>query len=137
MTLEAFLTSLAGRPFAWGRTDCCLVLADWLLACGRNRDVAEHLRGTYDDEAGCGAVLAAGGGVLRMVSRLAEEACLEEVEPSVAGPGAIAVVRYARAGERPRHFGAIRTPSGRWAIKATDGLLMIRDARVAAAWKVT
>jgi hypothetical protein len=136
MTLPTFLTTLAGRPFRWGRTDCCLVLADWLLASGRNRDVAEHLRGTYHDEVGCGAVLSAGGGVLRIGRRLADEACLERIDPRDAGPGAIAVVRHGRDGEAARHYGAIRTPSGRWAIKATDGLLMIRNPRVAAAWRV-
>ena len=131
--MTPFLIDLAARRFAWGRTDCALVLADWLLATGRNRDPAEHLRGTYATEAECVAVLKANGGLLRLVARLAKDSLLDRVPPADAQAGSIAVIRH---GDPRRHFGAIRAPSGRWAVKCTDGLVMLRNPRVVAAWKV-
>jgi hypothetical protein len=126
-----FLQRYASRRFQYGACDCCTFLADWILATGRNRDPAEGYRGTYNDEASCLAVLRAAGGLLRLVRYLAADFCLARVEPATAPCGAIAVVRH-----QGRHFGAIRTPSGRWAIKCNDGLVMLRDVRVVAAWEV-
>jgi hypothetical protein len=125
------LRDLARRPFRYGQTDCVLVLADWLLICGRNRDPAEGYRGAYADEDGYRAILAPAGGLARFVRSMAAEMCLARVRACIAPEGAIGVVRH-----EGQHFGAIRTPSGRWAIKANDGLLMLRDARVVAAWEV-
>lgn len=134
--LTTFLIDLAGRPFVWGQLDCVLALADWVLASGRNRDPAEGFRGTYSTEDDCVAVLQAQGGVLRVVARSADDLCLERVDPAAAPPGSIAVVRYGRKGQRTHHYGAIRTPSGRWAIKLNDGLMFVSDVGVAAAWRV-
>lgn len=134
--MEAFLRDLAGRPFRYGTTDCVLFLADWLLVCGRNRDIAEDYRGTYSDEDACFAILRAKGGLLRLVASYARELALEPVRPAIAPTGAIGVIRYQPEGDRERHLGAIRCPSGRWASKCTNGLLMVGAPRVAAAWKV-
>jgi hypothetical protein len=134
--VEAFLRDYAGRPFSYGTTDCVLFLADWLLICGRNRDVAEEYRGTYTDEDACFALLRAKGGLLRLVAREARELALRPVRPATAPCGAIGVIRYRPEGENERHLGAIRCPSGRWASKCTHGLLMVGAPRVAAAWEV-
>lgn len=134
--MEAFLRDYAGRRFAYGTTDCVLFLADWLLVCGRNRDVAEDFRGTYTTEDACFALLRAHGGLLRIVARHARELALPPVWPASAPAGAIGVIRYRPEGETERHLGAIRCPSGRWASKCTHGLLMVGAPRVAAAWGV-
>jgi hypothetical protein len=129
--VEAFLRDLAGRPFRYGEVDCILALADWLLLTGRNRDPAEAYRGTYSDEDGYLAILRPAGGLARFVRSMAAEMCLARVRPATAECGAIAVVRH-----QGQHFGAIRCPSGRWAIKCNDGLVFARDIRVVAAWGV-
>jgi hypothetical protein len=131
--MDTFLRDLASRPFRHGETDCALVLADWLIACGRNQDPAEHLRGIYATETECAAVLKASGGLLRLVARLAKGSLLERVAAEDAPPGSIAVLRF---GDPQRHYGALRAPSGRWAVKCTNGLLLLRNPRVIAAWKV-
>lgn len=136
MDISPFLLALARRPFGFGTTDCALVLADYWIWRGHNYDPAEGLRGTYDDEWSCQRVLEANGGLLRIVARMARD--LER--PRIVGPdypiGCVGVVRYGRKGQRSSHFGAIRAPGGRWAIKCSNGLTTARDLRVAAAWEV-
>lgn len=124
--LRAFLAELAARRFAFGRTDCALVLSDW---CERvtGQDPAGHLRGAYHDEASCAALLRAHGHLPRLVGRLARQAGARRIDAPE--PGDFAVIR------RDRWFGAIRTPSGRWAVKCNDGLAAYRDCRVVAAWR--
>lgn len=123
MTLAAFLRRVAGEPFAFGRMDCALVIADWWREC-HGVDPAAHLRGTYSNTSD---VLR--GGLLELVRDIARDAgAVRTREPK---PGDFAVVRY-----RDTHFGAIRAASGKWAIKATDGLLLTRDCRVVAAWEI-
>lgn len=126
--LEAFFRDLARRPFAYGSTDCALVIADrWLQAHGA--DPAAHLRGAYGTEDECAAVLAANGHLPRLVARLARSVGAPRTDDPK--PGDFAVVRH-----QGRWWGAIRTPSGRWAIKAHDGLACLRNVRVVAAWSV-
>lgn len=136
MNMAPFLRDYAGRRFRYGRTDCVLFLADFLVWMGRNRDPAEGVRGTYHDEASCVRVLRERGGLLRIVAAAAREMNLERVAPDEAPAGSVAVIRYTPPSGRETHFGAVRTPSGRWAVKATDGLLMLKSPRVVAAWKV-
>ncbi|MCG7549197.1 hypothetical protein [Pseudoalteromonas sp. Of7M-16] len=46
LKLQKYLDSCEHTPFAWGKFDCCLFVADWLLA--RNGvDVAADFRGRY------------------------------------------------------------------------------------------
>lgn len=136
MDISPFLVALARRPFAFGATDCALILADYWLWLGHNYDPAETLRGAYDDEVSCRRVLEANGGLLRIVARMARDVGA----PLVTGPdypvGSVGVVRFGRKGQRQSHYGAIRAPGGYWAIKCSNGLTTARDLRVAAAWEV-
>lgn len=59
--LAAFLATKEREPFAWGRNDCCLFTADWVLAL-TGADPAEGLRGTYDSALSAGRLLSAMGG---------------------------------------------------------------------------
>lgn len=54
--LHAFLESRRGESFAWGKNDCCLFVADGVLAM-TGVDIAASFRGKYTDEASCMAVL--------------------------------------------------------------------------------
>ncbi len=126
--VATFLARLAAEPFAFGRLDCCLALADW-WAFARGVDPAAHLRGTYDDEASCEQVLAAGGGLLEVVRGIAAGAGALPTDKPV--PGCAAVVAF-----NGRHWGAIMTPGGRWAIKLGDGLCALRSCCVVQAWTV-
>lgn len=126
--INTFLARLAAAPFGFGRLDCCLALADWWQV-SRGSDPALHLRGTYDDEASCERVLADGGGLLEVVRGVARRAGAERIDEPV--PGCAAVVEW-----NGRQWGAIMTPTRRWAIKLGDGLCAVRACRVVEAWKV-
>lgn len=126
--LTAFLASLAREPFRFGSCDCALVLGRW-WASNHGVDPAAHLVGTYSDKEGCADVLIAHRGLLRLVHGICRSIGARRThEPR---PGDIAVVRMGRS-----HFGAIRTPSGKWAIKASDGLIVTADCRPVMMWSI-
>ncbi|GLR55126.1 hypothetical protein KYK30_31740 [Shinella yambaruensis] len=126
--IAAFLASLAREPFCYGRTDCALVLGRW-WAENHGCDPAAHLIATYHDGDACGAVLAKHGGLLRLVRDLCRTVgARRTANPK---PGDIAVVRFGNA-----HFGAIRTISGKWAIKCTDGLTITTRCRPLMIWSI-
>lgn len=131
-----FLVRLAGMDFRWGQTDCALAVADyWLWATGRNADPAEGIRGTYSTERECVAVLETHGGLLRIFSRLARDYDLPRCRGEYPA-GAIGVIRLPGQNGRATHYGAIRTPSGRWAVKGHEGVAFLSGVRVAAAWAI-
>ncbi|MFT4129970.1 DUF6950 family protein [Labrys sp. (in: a-proteobacteria)] len=126
--LLTFLNNLARRPFRWGECDCSLAIADW-WQLNHGADPAPWLRGAYVDEAGCAALLAAHGHLPRLMRRIAAEA--GAARSTGDRPGDFAVIRL-----DSRWWGAIRTPSRRWAVKAHDGLCIISNCRVVAAWSI-
>ncbi|WP_226578909.1 DUF6950 family protein [Acuticoccus sediminis] len=128
--LVPFLRWLAREPFAWGQLDCLLALGSWWEAL-YGVDPAAHLRGTYHDEATCAAVLAGQGHAPRLVAGIARNvgAPMTRDDPR---PGDAAVLRFPGT-----WYGAIRTPSGRWAIKSGEGLLVTRAGRPVAIWRTT
>lgn len=127
MQLSDFLIARAAQPFSWDGAHCLSLLGDWyLIATGR--DPIPEFRGRTMTEDDCAAVLAAAGGLARLVARRCREMGAVRVQDP--WPGCIAVVRY-----QARHFGALRTPTGRWAIKGHDGLIVTRACRLVAAWE--
>ena len=127
--LEAFLRELAARPSGYGRADCGLPLADWVMLARGVSDPAAKLRGTYSTEAECEALLRARGGLWRIVTELAASVGLSR--STAPKPGDIAVVEIAR-----QHWGAILSPSGFWRIKANDGATGVKTCVVRRAWSV-
>src|SRR5690606_36183567 len=96
--LEDF--ALTCSPHIWGQSDCSLVIADWAMANGY-ADSAAHLRGTYETEDECRALLAARGGLIPTVGQCASLLGLKPLhEPEF---GCIAVV------------GSERNPDRQWA----------------------
>lgn len=126
--LQAFLKDMARRPFVWGETDCCLVLADW-WRLNHGFDPASHLRGTYFTEDECWSVIDSAGGVLCIVSSIA--LIIKADMTRDPQPGDFGVV--SAMGLR---FGSIMTPSRRWFVKGKNGTAGLREARVLAAWKI-
>lgn len=112
--LQRFAGSINGREFVWGRRDCALVLADWLIANGIG-DVASDLRGAYGTEAECKALLAARGGLVRVVAACAAETRLKPAhEPRL---GAVGVI--GSAANANKQWGAIWM-GRRWLMLAQD-----------------
>ena len=90
---------------------------------------APALRGAYCSRETWARIVAGNGGLLRIVSRLARRVGARRTDDPA--PGDFAVLRIL-----DEHYAAIRTPSGRWAVKSPAGLVALGDARVIAAWKV-
>lgn len=117
------------EPFEWGRTDCCLVLADYVLDL-TGRDGAAHLRGRYTTKAGCNRV---SGFLRRGLPDVVGECAGIAGLPLTDSPqrGDIGVLQFSE-----RVFaGGICLGPRRWAIKSPDGLLTI-DRDHVAAWSV-
>ncbi|MCV3209598.1 hypothetical protein OHD62_17290 [Mesorhizobium sp. YC-39] len=117
LTLQAFLAHHGALPQVWGQVDCCLVLADWAVWLG-NDDPAADLRGSYDSEEGCRAVVSAAGGLLPLVAGCAARAGWLEAEEQAIGVvgviGSPAIVN--------RQWGAIW--DGRhWLVRMADGFV--------------
>lgn len=69
--MDAYLTAFAA-PFAWGKSDCCLTVADCLVAMGLPDPMAVY-RGRYDSERGAMRMFARDGGLEgAMDARMAE-----------------------------------------------------------------
>lgn len=128
--LASFLSESVHTPFAWGRRDCCLWLADWLVALGRP-DPAAHLRGRYSTERGCRRVLGREGGVLAVVGRCAQAAGLEPVTLAISGDVGVVEVETAHG---VRQAGAICL-GRRWATLGEHGVV-VAERTPLAAWRV-
>lgn len=127
--LAGFLDRAARTPFAYGADDCCLWLADWLVALGRP-DPAAHLRGRYRTALGCARVLKREGGVLAVVGACAEAAGL--VRTHAPRLGDVGVVTELTARGEQRVGGICLGP--RWAMRGEG--LVVATASPIAAWSV-
>ena len=114
MTLPEYLREVASKPFARGECDCCIFVADWVLA-QTGRDPAEGLRGYSTDR---GAMLRIGraGGFLELAATSMAKVGMKAVQTPVAGDVAIV-----KAGDRLTF--AIRTSTA-WACKEGDGITL-------------
>ena len=130
MILDIFRAAHEARPHGWGDIDCCMALADWAIWLG-HEDPACDLRGTYDSEEGCKAIVAAMGGLLPLVGRCCHRIGwerTERVETGVIGViGSPTVIS--------RQWGAIRDGS-EWLVRAEAGFLPFH-ASAFAMWRPT
>lgn len=127
--LREFLSAAAARPFAWGRHDCGLWLADWYIARTGRPDPAASLRGRYADDYECYRMFGSAA-VARQVRVIALRCGARRV--SDYAPGDICVARLPRGAT-----GLIR--GGRsWIGLDELGLSTIGDseAKIVAAWRI-
>lgn len=110
--LGDYIQRTATRPWAWGRIDCTMWVADWVWERSGS-DPAANLRGSYDDEAGADALVAEG-----LVAVVDREAGLARAETAV--PGDVGVVEIAG-----RQVAAICSETG-WAFRHENGVGVIR-----------
>lgn len=135
--LSEFLADATRRRWRWGETDCMLTVCDW-IAVARGFDPAAPFRGRYSDEAGCRALLASAGGLLRLVRETFTSAGLKVTASPSAGDVAVVRAPVVR-GERivTRHTGAICVGYGGVAVMRPDrGLVIARDFPVVCAWSI-
>lgn len=131
--LSRFLNRAAETPFAWGRFDCLLWLADW-IAEKRGVEMAADLRGSYSNVLQAARIVASARGMTALVEGRVKSAGLQRV--AVGARGDIAVVNV--AGDGGEHFG---NEAGAILLGGTAALicqagLVIADVPVVAVWKV-
>lgn len=130
MDLATFQVGHAAQPWQWGKSDCCLVLADWYMAAtGDARDPAAHVRGAYATEIECRKLIADAGGLVALIESIARPLDLPRME--VPRYGAIGVI-----GSRHREgmqFGAIHDGS-RWHLRWEIGWTPIVAPPLAIWW---
>lgn len=129
-TLAGFLADSARTPFAYGRRDCGLWMADW-VRLRRGVDPAAHLRGRYHTELGCARMLKRGGGLFEVARGCFEGVGLRRTPAPKAGDVGVVEVLTAKG---PATAGAIRTGVG-WAALNPHGV-MVGETTAIAAWEV-
>lgn len=120
----------ATTDFTWGRSDCAIVLADYVRDV-TGRDGAAHLRGRYSTKAGCNRVSGfVRRGLVSVVGECAAKVGLAACEAPQRGD--IGVLKFTE-----RAFaGAICLGGVRWALKSPEGLMTVSRPHVVAAWSV-
>lgn len=130
--LIEFLHDSAGRPFAYGQSDCTMFLANWWRRV-HDVDPAADYRGRYSDDASKDELLAQEHGLQRLVARLARAAGSRRVSaPALGDFGLIA--------HDGKPYGAIC--AGRagdavcWAIRSPNGMSFLSNPRILQAWSI-
>jgi hypothetical protein len=127
--LYAVLHRWHAAPFAWGRCDCMIVLADWVREV-RGFDPADGLRGTYGDPAICARGAAFAADPAPVLRRAFAPLDLTDVP----APGDVALVGVFG---QPHAMGALRLRRGAWAIKtAGRGAIVLKSVRLHLCWSV-
>jgi len=124
--LSEYLRTAAGRPFAYGRWDCGLFLADW-IALVKGIDPAADLRGRYgrlEDVPGIGGRR----GLLGILTGLARRQRLAATRQPK--PGDVALISIADAPA----VGAIRGERGWLVLAEGGGISCAPAARLVKAW---
>lgn len=112
--------------FVWGRSDCVLSVADYVLAV-TGKDPAADWRGVYSDETGAQAVAEGFGGVLGLVSHYASQTGLEPASAPLRG--SVVVADLAGRQVAGLHLGQ------RSAFRTLRGVIELR-APILGAWNV-
>ena len=129
--LYAHLHRWMAEPFVWGKSDCILSLADYVISLG-HPDPAAKWRGTYDSALSCQRV----SGFLNDPVRLIEEgvAPLGFRRVQAAERGDIGVIKVADSGKLVA-TGAICLGIN-WAVRGERSLVIGPAAEVVAVWRV-
>jgi hypothetical protein len=88
--LAQFIEQRRNVPFKWGKVDCCLFAADWVLLA-TNLDPASNLRGKYDSALGARRIIKRNGGLDAMVANALISFGFRQVDLLIAGRGDIIV----------------------------------------------
>lgn len=117
----------ASSEFVWGKSDCCIVLADYVLDV-TGRDGAAHLRGCYSSREGAEQVGRLAEGHVAAVGDCAARAGLSMTNEPLRGDIGVMAVRG--------HEFAGLFLGDKWAVKSLDGLMFLSRPKVLAVWAV-
>lgn len=112
----SFARAYGEKPWEPGKVDCCLCLAAWAIWLG-HPDPAQHLRGTYADEAGFRDIISKAGSVAAVVERCAASINAKRLQRPLCG--SIGVIGSAT--NIHRQYGAIHDGEG-WNVRFIHGV---------------
>lgn len=113
---SSFSYSYGAKAWEPGKVDCCLFLAAWAIWLG-HPDPAQHLRGTYDDEAGFRGIIDGAGSLFAVVDRCALSINAKRLQWPLCG--SIGVIGSHT--NIHRQFGAIHDGEG-WNVRFIHGV---------------
>ncbi len=126
------LAAAADRPSEFGHHDCCLAVADVVLAI-TGTDLAADFRG-YEGEAAALAVLRDHGGVIGIAEAMAARHGIPEVPPGLAQRGDVVIVKD---GQGRDTLGIVDLTGARaLAVSDTGGWASRSVACIERAWRI-
>lgn len=128
--LAEFLQAKRASRFAWGKNDCCLFAADWLVALGKP-DLMAEFRGKYSDALGACRLWRTVGGYEAEGARRLEAAGLVNVPPLLAPRGSIAIFPTHK-----RHGGFGVVECGRVTVLTPSGLSLLPINAGTQTWRI-
>ena len=126
--LDVFLERMAAAAFEDGTADGARTLADWVVVATGCPDPASHLRGRYRTALGRERLLRRLGGLEAVISDCARRALLAETHTPTRGD--IGLIRWAGVELAAICLGR------RWAVKASEGVVVQAADAVIRAWEV-
>ena len=129
--LAAYIEAAAARPFGWGRFDCQLFIAEWVLA-RTGKDPAAPWRGRYHTALGAKRILNRHGGPLGLLETGLGAVGLQRTDDPQAGD--VGLLRAVTANGEAA-CGAIRLGK-RWAGLRVGGGVFVAHGDALAAWRV-
>ncbi|BAL76011.1 DUF6950 family protein [Bradyrhizobium cosmicum] len=100
MHLADYLDEVAGRDCGYGRLDCAILMADWLVRCGWPDPMADR-RGTYGTERAYRAAIRSEGGIVASCRRRFAMLGLAETTTPRAGDVTLVLTPFGMRAGRP------------------------------------
>lgn len=115
--LVDYLDDVSGRDCAFGRLDCAVLMADWLMCCGRPDPMPDR-RGTYATERAYRAAIRSEGGIVASCRARFARIGLRPTTSPREGDVALVLAPYAERRGRPlcRPTGGIMRDGGEVAL---------------------
>ena len=127
--LAAFLDRVP--PFGWGRSDCLLWLADWLMLLG-HEDAAAGWRGAYDTPRRAARALAQAGGMDSVMAGAAARLGLVAVDVDAPLAGDVGLAAFGRG---PLHRTGVIFDGTLWRVRAPNHTIIGLAARPVAVYR--
>ncbi len=129
--LHAFLEAAHGRPFSWGRWDCCILAADAVQAM-TGADPLGPFRGRYRTALGAARLLTPMGGLAGGCTRLLGA----PIAPLLAQRGDVVVVDSPTGAGGPLACGVVDLTGRAAACPGEASLVFVPLARARQAWRI-
>lgn len=137
LSLSDYLDAVAGRDCAFGRLDCAVLMADWLIACDYPDPMPDR-RGSYATERQYRAAIRSEGGIVASCRRRFAQAGLACTTVPRAGDVALVLAPFGRRHGRLlcRPTGALALGAGVFAVLAWPRGVVAAPLQIIAGWSV-